>query len=806
MKSNRSSPRKRCLSEASSPDEISGSNDSAIASNSTTIENLRLKRVSISPSLTTPSTRQQREESQLRQVSQYNEEYNSNDDEVEFLYANPPPQSTDASTKYIEEGRNKSVPTHAMSIKLLSSQLSNNDAKKSEERHRDNNNISKIFDAGTEIESIPASPSSEKTRTTSAAITLPISAFPYRTSAYLQSLAEISHAVLWDARWRVGGSHQHRLFAWEQGDDMNAIHQLSRRYTQSPPSSKQRNKQRNTLFFKNNEQNAASSVHDDNEEEKENIQNASGDSNVDNFFVDNSDDKFQDPQESTVECDPDDRCLETYSRLYFRKGPWFRLDNIYKSYYLPKKRQFTQLSPTQTATSTDQDSIAPPINKPVSPSKFFCRRNNQGRQNANNNMRRNSANCQKARAISEDDYIDHEIVDLQMEGVVALLGDIKILFRMGLIRSFLSEEECGRTVGKRRDFAAAPLLRLDEQRTILAKLGGGKKQKHRTANVSSTTTPTPEKQQQPLENLIWKQMCQQQTIFHSFKNSRNSTVLPVINHVHKIIVEKWASTIILKASKVEYIPPPIVRSATKSVYDALLDLISRSEIMSTIMCFRLREAPVRTLRRVCRLYLCATSGPGDMRNSGTNAWRSLPGSHTKDLRNIPLRTNVVSPPGSSWNTVCYPGKDWRLRVISCHFIRAYKPKMVGNELRHGSIVANESVVEKDEISNKLASQVIDTNNANICDDPEDIQVFSSVQDFHQWEIGVELRENCDFLLELNELLLYNERKQARETKVDNESDINSDEVEDNDRDRDRDQSSSEDGDTPVAENKVDFHD
>ena len=721
--------------------------------------------MSISPSLTSPSIRQQREESQLDQVSKYNEEYDSNDDEVEFLYANPPPpQSTDASTKFIEEERSKSVPPR----------------KNSEEHHHDNNKL----DACTEIESIHTSPSTGNTRTISAAIAMPISAFPCRTSAYLQSLAEISHAVLWDVRWRVGGSHQHRLFAWEQGDDMNAIHKLSQRYTQSSSSSNQRNLQRNIDFHENNEQNAASSIHDDNEEEKKNIQNTSGDSN--------SDDKCQDPQENTVECDPDDRCLETYSRLYFRKGPWFRLDNIYKSYYLPKKRQFAQLSPTETATSTYQDSIAPQIKKPVSPSKFFSRRNNQSHQNGNNNMRRNSTNCQKLR----DDYIDHEFVDLQMEGVVALLGDIERLFRMGLIRSFLSEEECGRTVGKRRDFAAVSLLRLDEQRTILAKLGGGKKQKHRPASVSSTMTPTPEQQQQPLENAIWKQMCQQQTIFHSFKISRNSTVLPVINHVHKIILEKLASAIILKASKVEYIPSPILRSATKTVYDALLDLTSKSEIMSTTMCFRLREGPVRTLRRVCRLYLCATSGPGDMRNSGTNAWRSLPDSHTKDLRNIPLRTNVVSPPGSSWNTVCYPGKDWRLRVQSCHFIRAYKPKMVINELRH----------DKDELSNKPASQVIDTNNTNICDDPEDIQVFSSVQDFHQWEIGVELRENCDFLIELNELLLYNERKRARETKVDDGSDINSDEVDNNGRERDMDESSSEDGDSPRAENKVDFHD
>jgi len=423
-------------------------------------------------------------------------------------------------------------------------------------------------------------------------------------------------------------------------------------------------------------------------------------------------------------------------------------------------------------------------------------------------MRETTTNYQNKRIAGEDDYIDQEFVDLQLQSVSLLLRDIKRLISMGLIRSFLNEEECGKTVGRRRQkfsFAATSLLRLDEQSTVLRLLGGGQKQ---NKGISSRATPTSNhNQQQPLENLIWKQMCQQQTIFHSFKNGTNETVLPVMAHVNQTLMEKWASLIILEAKKVEYIPPSIFRSFTKKIYNFLSKLTSDLGIKSTIMCIRLREAPVRTLRRACRLYLCATSGPGDMRNNGTNAWRSLPEIHTKDLRNIPLRTNIVPPPGSSWNTVCYPGRDWRLRVFAYSFIRAYEAKPVMESGSHHDTIAEETLmVQEDKSSNKFVSRPIVTSKTDISDDQNDIQVFFNVQAFHQWEIGVQLRENCDYLLELNELLLYDERKRARETKLDYESEANGDGEGCEDGSGDTNHSSSEDSETPMAETKVDFLD
>ncbi|OEU19839.1 hypothetical protein FRACYDRAFT_206636 [Fragilariopsis cylindrus CCMP1102] len=560
---------------------------------------------------------------------------------------------------------------------------------------------------------------------------LPISAFPLSSSAYFQSLAEICYAILWDARWRVqevdGESDHHhhqqrrRLFTWEQGDDLSVMHTLSRRYVEPPDH---RRKQSN-----NND--------NDNDDDINSHDNDTSNE------LNQEEQKLLNEKEETN--NDHDRCLEMYTRLYFRKGPWFRLDTIFTSYYLPKKNE------NQEERNLAEELQQQQQQQPTSSAKPSTELSSHG-----------------------DDYIDQEYLDLQMEAVKVFLGDIKQLFQMGFIRSFQNEEECGKVIGKTKDkydYTAASLLRQDEQRTVLAKLGGCGRKKIQTKTnrhfnyTNNRNIPT------DCDTSI-------------SKNQNNNNVLPVIKHVHRILVEKWASAIVLKASKVEYVPLGILRSATQRICDVLLELTSgrnntiitsnsSNDIITSIMCLRLRENPLKVLHRASRLYLCATSGPGDMRNDGTNAWRSLPNAHTKDLQKIPLRTNCVSPPGGSWSTMSYPGKDWRMRIKSFQFIRAYKPIIL------------------DEFSTDAAD--IHTSK---CDD---IQVFSNVQSFHQWELGVGIRENCDFLLETNDLLLYNERKRAREGNPDedNNNDSPSGNIDD---------ASSEDDSTFIEETMVDFFD
>jgi hypothetical protein len=729
-----------------------------------------------------------------------NDDDDDDDDEVEFLLCiNPPP-----------------VPTQQQ-VATTSSQ------------HEENNKVMTSIISRTPMAITPSSltslKSSLKPPSPLLLSLLPISSFPHNSSAYLQSVAEICYAILWDARWRVqevdgrsGHQHQRRpLFTWEQGDDLSVIHTLSRRYVEPPDH---RRKQSNNNINVDDTTNNDNDTSNEFQQEEQKLLNEEEENNNDH-----------------------DRCLEMYTRLYFRKGPWFRLDNIYTSYYLPKKNENQEernlageqiqqqpASSAEPASELSYEEGKPStsiIKKPAtSPSKFFlptARKNSSSSSSSSSNNKNGKTNT-NSNNNNGDDYIDQEYLDLQMEAVKVLLGDIKQLFQMGFIRSFQNEEECGKVVGKRKekyDYTAASLLRQDEQRTVLAKLGGGGRKKSQTNsninnrssttnrgyggginNNSATSSSSTLLADSSSENLIWKQMCQQKTIFHSFNNINNSSnvtngcdtsrsnnnntkVLPVIKHVHRILVEQWASAIVLKASKVEYIPSGILRSATQRICEILLELTSgrsntfininsNDNIITSVMCLRLRENPLKVLHRASRLYLCATSGPGDMRNDGTNAWRSLPDAHTKDLQKIPLRTNYVTPPGGSWSTMSYPGKDWRMRIKSFHFIRAYAP-----------IVLEEF------------STAADTDTSN-CDD---IQVFSNVQSFHQWELGVGMRENCDFLLETNDLLLYNERKRAREGKPD----------EDNDNDKDNpngdiDEASSEDDSTFIEETKVDFFD
>jgi hypothetical protein len=555
--------------------------------------------------------------------------------------------------------------------------------------------------------------------------------FSHRSSAYLQSLAEICHAVLWDARWRVATSRrmsqQQRLFDWERGDDMSAVHALARMYlplTDLPHESGQL------------EDIKLEELSDGGSQPTDRLLPLPSDStNAGNYTIEHTGDA--DTQQSDEDLD---RCLETYSRLYFRKGPWFRLDNIFTSYYQPKMEQSVVPSTSyemdlKATSSTTTDPITPKT--PTSPSKFFLpvsqRRDPRGTNSTN----------KKETPVSH--YIDQDYIDRQLGATEDMLSDTRRLLLMGLVRSFQTEEECGKYAGSNGPYESG-ILRQDEQRELLNKLGGQQRKRPlpsnsvgSTSSTNSSTTTSRSTPKATYENLIWKQMCQQQAILKSFyknddKNMARSYqhVLPVVKHVNRILIEKWATGIILKASKVEYIPSSVLRSATRSIA-GILHQMTNIYGLSDSMCISLREAPLQTLRRVSRLYLCATSGPGDMRGDGTNAWRALPDSHTKERHQAPMRTNSVPPPGShSWHSIVYPGKDWRMRLISCCFINAHIPMPAGD------------------------------GNNDVLDNGHDICVFPTFEAFKRWELGVDVRANVDYLLEVNDLLLYSERKNARE--------------------------------------------
>jgi hypothetical protein len=453
----------------------------------------------------------------------------------------------------------------------------------------------------------------------------------WRRSAYLQSLAEICHAILWDARWRVG---EERLVSWEREDDLSAVHTLARRFVRvdlpAPKTCCCREPECAVRQAQNSTTTTSPCMNMRTEDDANNDVGVVEDENEEAY----------------------DRTLNLYCRLYFRKGPFFRVDDLFNKYYSPKQ----------------EESEGPVEQKSPSPSKV------QKRTNFFLPKKKEKAKNSHAK------FIDSDFLEKQMDAASLLLEDLQSLDRMGLLRTFADEEECGRTVGEVKTYG---LLRQDEQRQILQMLGCQKKQ-------SSPKTG---------ENLLWKQMSQQPSISSPAAVADKKHVLPVVKHVNHTILTSWATSIVLKASKVDYMPTSTLHPLTEMVKAELLEMIGQHPFAT---CVRHREAPLKTLRRCCRLYLCATSGPGSMRGDGTSAWKSLPDSHSKDLAKVPL-TNMINPPGSHcWHSICYPGKDHRFKIRGCNFIRAHEPLFLYDEdlMKH---------------------------------DPIMIQVFSSIEAFSTWE-------------------------------------------------------------------------
>ena len=311
------------------------------------------------------------------------------------------------------------------------------------------------------------------------------------------------------------------------------------------------------------------------------------------------------------------------------------------------------------------------------------------------------------------------------EYVPRLLEDLDVLFRTGAVRFFRDEEECGKTVGE-------SVLTAEERVAILSKLGAGKKKK--PSNPAGNNK----------ENLIWKQMCQQKSIFAAAASTTagKKSLLPVQRHVDDLLLEKLAKIIVQSCSEAEYIPAHIMRPCVQDVMSSVRTLIKdkfpsssghNNQTSNKRLCFRLREEPTLTLQRCARLYLCATSGPGEMRSSGTNGWKSLLVSHVVPGETPPLARAIPPPGQQTWHQIQYPGLAHVFGLSSACFMDAFKfiPAVAEPSPNASSSTRSFS------------------------------QVFCSRDAFQCWELCAELRAHVDYLVELNEMLRYNQRREAR---------------------------------------------
>ena len=464
------------------------------------------------------------------------------------------------------------------------------------------------------------------------------SALSYKTSAYVQNLAEIANDILHDARWRVSSK---RLFQWELGDDLIALYSFGR------------------LFIPHSTP------------EKEIDRDAQ---NLDSVISESD--------------EVNARCLHLYARMFHRKGPWFQLSDIFGRYYhrdYLKRQEYMQQHQGEDANVSNVEETATPS-------------------------------------------ISWDILE---KGLQDCISDLCRLYQMGLLRTFVSEEQCGEIIGN----PESKLLTAKDRLKVLHKLGG-------RSSENSTSSAG--------QNDILKQMKTQKTMLFCKKQS----LLPVKKHVNDIIVATLNAKLnglVTGSSKNQTSHQAFGISLNRIWKMVLFDLSSEIPFFT---CFRLREEPLVTLRRACRIYLCAGDGSGSMRSNGSNAW--IPATdpstfftlqRTEEKALLKGICTLPDPPNvAPWHQVVFHGLNYRMGMTFHQFTSKYIHIPLCDSLQDGDIACEDS--------------------------RKYTEIFDSIAMFKMWEICAELRCTVDYLTEWNRLILYADRKiiaaskKTQEAKID----------------------------------------
>lgn len=494
----------------------------------------------------------------------------------------------------------------------------------------------------------------------------------YQNSAYVQHLAEICHDILHDERWKTIEDKK-RLFQWESGDDLSVIHAFDRLYI---PMDGMNSNDNNVIRSKSNE-----------EEESD-----------------------------SPNCEQSARCLHLYSRLFHRKGPWYSLPDIFIRYY---HRDYIRRKLYKNNSCNDHPGIDYDMN-----------------HNESTNNDDADPSAQKEVIITWS-WIE--------ECLLYCFNDIHCLIRNGFFRSFKSEEECGTIIGSNDSICT-----MKEKENILRKLGGKPKVKQSFHNTSfDENTPHSSKKRRKRmklyrENEILKQMKSQNTIF-AFAHSRTRSVLPVEKHVSSILLESFAQKLSAEVNKSLY--KQGLKTNQKSINEIIKLIKETWKKVSSLnvlpIGFRLREAPLVSLRRCARIYLIAGNGPGNMRFDGSNAWLTIyertavDDTSLKELHDSRSFASDVCtipdpPDACQWHKVDFIGLNYRLGLVSCHFMNNYS-RLPSSRM---------SKYHNDAISN-----------VNV-----EVNIFKDIQSFHIWELCIEFRNMIDYLIQWNNLVLYTYRK------------------------------------------------
>eukprot|EP00557_Chaetoceros_sp_GSL56_P006379 CAMPEP_0176502548 /NCGR_PEP_ID=MMETSP0200_2-20121128/14814_1 /TAXON_ID=947934 /ORGANISM="Chaetoceros sp., Strain GSL56" /LENGTH=1028 /DNA_ID=CAMNT_0017901631 /DNA_START=111 /DNA_END=3193 /DNA_ORIENTATION=- len=481
-----------------------------------------------------------------------------------------------------------------------------------------------------------------------------------QSSAYVQNLAEISYDILHDSRWRVMNK---QLFQWERGDDMSALIYLSR-------------------LFLTKEQRFESNIRNDHDDVQ--------------VLVVGDDHDGDDDRDDEIFA----RCMNLYSRLFYRKGPWFQIQ--VRLFY--RKGPWFQI----------QDVFI-----------RYYHRDYVTRQKHDQASQRQP--CSSSNEVGSETFEEFK------NSVARCIEDLCRLHKIGLIRTFLSEEECGCVIGE----SGSNILTEKDKMNLLCKLGA---KSSKDGMVHSSMRNVLHR----TENVFLQQMKSQKSIMLFSINQKKQKVLPIKRHVDSIIISNWCLKLIDFSTANKCNNDDLTDQYLKTMWQSVASDLKTN--INLFTCFRLRERPLETLRRACRLYLCAGDGPGSMRFTGANAW--IPTRETNEnaigLRHQEQRTllkgicNLPEPPTSSlWHQVEFHGLKHRMGLSHYNFMDNYS--------RVPATLVKVNLNDEKKIRNW-------------------IEIFCSHSDFHLWELCAEIRCVVDYLIEWNRIILYADRKLKAKSK------------------------------------------
>lgn len=389
------------------------------------------------------------------------------------------------------------------------------------------------------------------------------------------------------------------------------------------------------------------------------------------------------------------RAMVLYGRLFLRKGPWFRLDDLLSKYYM-------QYMYCTFGEKENDDDSSQERNENAVESEFSKRK------------------------------------ETYAIGLRLLLKDLQRLLDTGLVRPFHDDNECARVAG-RSTVRDCGVLTSKEREHVLKRMGGGVRMRSNSNRRTSSRWKDDDKDNSKYPVSAQLNLVQYRKADANNSSCRNNnnkfvslmksqrSIFPIRaggtigGASHSLPVCKFVDEIILNAvmSKLDDSYPTglkVDNDSLSKVNDIVASMLKEYlSVHGGALCLRLREAPLEALRRSCRLFLCAGNGPGHMRGGAWVSVYSYP-------ERLPTDFSVaqLSPLTNPWLNVNFPGLQRRLMLKSFELERSF------------------------ELLTASKSECCDYRK---CVAMNGMNIFHNVHDFNKWESAVEVRSQIDFLLE-----------------------------------------------------------